>query len=194
VATPVEIKANRDVVLPPVVEQPVIYKVVVPSSGGVEYFLFENRQQMGFDVGLALNDGWTGTSHGLAIYHVDDTVFGHVGPDGYSNYWRPNEAENWNNIRYASAKLAPNGETHYAVSLVQADGKWHLERGANSGDGGDLYPGTGAVRRFDESGNPNSTTYYFYPDGPGRYGKSGLSVQNIQEANGVITAQIRLAK
>jgi M6 family metalloprotease-like protein len=187
VVTPIEITATTDVSLPPVVEEPVIYKLPVPGSNGAEYYLLENRQQVGFDVGFALQESaWNaGLVHGLAVYHVDDTVM-------QRSYWRCNEAENWKENRFASAQKNPyNGEQHYGVSLLQADGLWQLERGASSGDDGDLYPGTRGVHRLGDTTSPNTTTYYFYGNDPGRWGHSGISLENIQEAGGYITTQIR---
>lgn len=68
--TPVEITSTSSHTLLPAETNAIAYKMVVPNSGGKEYFLFENRQAIGFDQGLQR----FGT-HGLAIYHVDDTVF-----------------------------------------------------------------------------------------------------------------------
>jgi immune inhibitor A len=185
--TPVEIAANADVALPPVVQEPVIYKIAIPGSKGSEYYLLENRQPMGFDLGFVLmNRAGMGVPHGLAIYHVDDTVMAR-------SYWTPNEAENWKENRFASAPKAPNGETHYGVSLLQADGLWQLERGTSYGDSGDLYPGLYGVTRLGDTTSPNTTTYYFYGN-KGPLGHSGVSVENITEAGGIITAQVRFAK
>ncbi len=63
----VEITDFAEVTLPPVETHPVVYKIAVPNSGGREYFLFENRQQIGFDLGFSRR---ATMAHGLAIYHV----------------------------------------------------------------------------------------------------------------------------
>jgi immune inhibitor A len=183
--TPTVVTANASVALAPVVTAPIIYKVPVPGSNGTEYFLLENRQMIGFDEGFALMGG---NVHGLAVYHVDETVL-------QRSYWTPNEAENWKENRFASApKNTNNGETHYAVSLIQADDLWQLERGASRGDAGDLFPGTRGVHRLGDDTSPNTTTYYFYGPDQGRWGHSGISIENIQETGGNITAQVHFAQ
>jgi M6 family metalloprotease-like protein len=167
--------------LPPSETSPTVYKMVVPNSEGKEYFLFENRQHIGFDQGLAYIGGGT---HGLAIYHIDDLVLNR-------NYWRPNEAENWKSFRSLGWKKAWTGETHYGISLMQADGRWELEHGAAAGtfpSSGDLYPGHWGITRFDSYSDPNSSNYYFWNGSDSKYGFSGVTVVNIQEKNGDITA------
>jgi immune inhibitor A len=164
--------------LPPAEFDAVSYKMIVPNSDGREYFLFENRQGIGFDQGL-IRFG----PHGLAIYHVDDTVF-------TRNYGRPNEAENWKEFRSEGWQKAWTGETHYAISIIQADDRWDLEHAwyaAPSGGysftlAGDLYPGLWGVTSFSSNTAPNSSSYYFWGgnDEP-KFGFSGVTVTGIQE-------------
>ena len=182
--TPKEITAKTDLNLPPAELEPVVYKMVVPNSGGKEYFLFENRQWIGFDQGLAR----FGT-HGLAIYHVDDTVF-------TRNYWRPNEAQNWKEFRSEGWRKAWTGETHYGISIIQADDQWDLEHArfywivpqVSSSLSGDLYPGSLEKREFSSYTYPNSSNYYFWGGSEPKFGYSGVTVKNIQETGGNITA------
>ncbi len=95
--------------------------------------------------------------HGLAIWHVDETVFARV-------YWRPNEAQDWKEFRSLGNQCAWTGEKHYAVSIIQADDQWHLEQNRYwGGDCGDLYPGALGVTRFGDFTFPNSTSYWFWP-------------------------------
>ena len=175
--------------LPPVETQPVVYRMAVPNSGGMEYFLFENRQRVGFDEGLvSVGRGSDGVLrlyavHGLAIYHVDDGVL-------TRNYWRPNEAENWKEFRSEGWRKAWTGEAHYGVSMIQADGRWHLEHGANSGDPGDLYPGSSAVTAYGSGTSPNSSNYYFWAGSEPKFGYSGVTVEAIKETSGQITARL----
>ena len=121
--------------------------------------------------------------HGLAIYHVDDTVL-------TRNYWRCNEAENWKEFRSTGAQRVWNGESHYAVSLIQADGLWTLEKGLTAGFAGNLYPGTFGVTEFGNFTSPNSSSYYFYGGNAPRFGYSGVTVTDIEEAAGEISAQL----
>jgi hypothetical protein len=154
--------------------------MVVPNSGGKEYFLFENRQQIGFDKGFAR---WGPNVHGMAIYHVDDTVL-------TRNFWRPNEAENWKEIRSTGWRKAWTGETHYGISIIQADDYWHMELAQWTGFSTDLYPGKMGVTTFGNYTFPNSTSYYYWPGNGPKYGYSGITASNITETAGVIHASL----
>ncbi len=185
--TPKLITTAKNVSLPNVETNPVVYKMIVPNSGGKEYFLFENRQNVGFDQGLLFRHyDSTGKIvgdpiHGLAVYHVDETVF-------TRNYWRADEAENWKEFRSEGWQKAPNGETHYGISLIQADDRWDLEHGTNAGDTGDLYPGTFGVMSLSSYTHPNTSSYYFWGGSAPKYGYSGVTVKNIAENAGIVTA------
>ena len=192
--TPVKVEPNQPVsaVLLPVEAAPVVYRMDVPNSGGKEYFLLENRQHIGFDQGLACvtrpYQGFFPIGRGLAIWHIDDTVL-------TRNYWLPNEAENWKEFRSEGWRKADTGETHYGISVIQADDRWDLERIPFwSGDTGDLYPGALGVTRFGNDTHPNSSSYYFWPGSEPKYGLSGVTVDNIAEVNGVITAYLSFAR
>jgi immune inhibitor A len=181
--TPTLITASQTVTLPAAETNAVVYKMVVPNSGGKEYFLFENRQQIDWDLGFARRGP---NAHGLAIYHVDDTVL-------TRNYWRPNEAENWKEFRSEGwRKDKSTGETHYGISIIQADDKWDLEHGVYlTGYDGDLYPGTLQVTSFSSTTKPNSSNYYFWGGSAPKYGYSGVTVTNIVETGGSITALLK---
>jgi immune inhibitor A len=171
-----EVKNNEtiDFSLDSSVSSNVIYKIDVPRSHGTEYFLIENRQQDGFDQGL----GRYGTDmHGLAVWHVDDNVL-------YRSFSRPNEAENWNPDRNGEryGYDANNGEHHYGVSLVQADGEFSLEQGYR-GDGGDVFR-SGSLELTSDI---YSGSFYHWP---GSNGEGFFKITNIQEENGVITGTI----
>ena len=189
--TPVKVEPGLpvSVVLNPVEFAPIVYRMDVPNSGGKEYFLLENRQHIGFDQGLVTTTSHdqelirTG-GHGLAIWHIDDTVL-------TRNYWRVNEAQNWKEFRSEGWKKAWTGETHYGISIIQADDQWHLERAVwSGGDAADLYPGALGVTRFGTDTRPNSSSYYFWPGSGPKYGLSGVTVNNITEVDGVITAEL----
>ena len=180
--TPTEIKSTTNLTLPPAETSPAIYKMVVPNSGGKEYFLFENRQPIGFDQGLERF-----RTHGLAIYHVDDTVL-------TRNYWRPNEAQNWKEFRSEGWRKAWTGESHYGISIIQADDQWDLEKAyyvltpTFSSLAGDLYPGATGKTEFSSYTSPNSSSYYFWGGSEPKFGYSGVTVKNIQEIGMDITA------
>jgi M6 family metalloprotease-like protein len=60
------------------------YKLEVPATSVTEYFLVENRQPIGWDLGLktSLGSGWTG---GLLVTHIDITA-GTVGSNDINSY------------------------------------------------------------------------------------------------------------
>ncbi|TEB09723.1 M6 family metalloprotease domain-containing protein [Pelotomaculum propionicicum] len=109
-----------------------VYRIT-PAGSQTEYFLFENKQQTGYDLYL---DG-----HGLLVWHIDGSM---ANPD--SIYWRANEVNNISN-------------GHYGVALVQADGRNDLEHGANRGDASDPFPGAGNVTSFTDNTTPGSKLY-----------------------------------
>jgi M6 family metalloprotease-like protein len=184
--TPIPVSTARAAVLPPAETASVAYRMDVPNSGGKEYFLLENRQQIGFDQGLAVYGGNPGAEgpKGLAIYHIDDTVL-------TRNYWRPNEAENWKEFRSEGWRKAWTGETHYGISIVQADGRWDMEHGVFGFFRSDLYPGVaGAFTSFGTNTSPNSSNYYFWAGSEPKFGYSGVTVANIVDAGGTIRATL----
>jgi len=139
------------------------------DSEGTEYFLVENRQQLGFDSSLSRYG--TGI-HGLAIYHIDENVLSR-------NFNRPNEAANWFQSRKQGVKAdTGTGETHYGISILQADNKWDLEKNVNVADNGDLYK-TG--QSFTPTSTPNSGSYYFNNENGTSANYTGIYVNNIVE-------------
>jgi len=124
--------ASDPVTLRPSSEYNDMIRIVVPGTNGKEYFLVENRQQIGFDQGLDRGASGDGI-YGVAIYHIDDNVLAR-------NFWRADEAPaisqktQWN----MSVDKA-NGEWHYGISILQADGQWDLERGTTYYGPNDLY-------------------------------------------------------
>ena len=187
---PIVVASTTNVVIPPAEMNPIAYKMIVPGSGGKEYFLFENRQNVGFDQGLIYRtyapDGsvTSATSlHGLAVYHVDDGIF-------TLDYWRPNEAENWKEWRSAGWREADNGANHYAIAILQADDRWDLEHGVNVGDPGDLYPGSGNVTKVGNFTYPNTSSYYFWLGTLPKYGYSGVTASGIAEVGQDVTATL----
>ena len=69
--TPIEVTANKlGVEIPQTESEPLAYRLWADGQPGPEYFLVENRQNVGFDVMLP--------GHGLLIYHVDDTRWGNI--------------------------------------------------------------------------------------------------------------------
>ena len=108
----------------------------------------------------------------------------------------PNEAQHGKEFRSEGWRKAWTGETHYGISIIQADDRWDLEHAVywfvangNSSLAGDLYPANG-VTEFSSFTRPNSSNYYFWGGSEPKFGYSGVTVKNIQEAGGIVTAQM----
>lgn len=110
---------------------PQIFYVWNCGEASDEFFLLENRQPVGYDAGLP--------GAGMLIWHVDQT--------------------RWNNDGQCENHLNCLCPQHYLVALEQADGLLELERGYDSGDTGDPYPGSTNKRVFDPGSIPNSRSY-----------------------------------
>lgn len=164
-----------------------VYKIYVPDSFGREYFLLENRQQDGFDKGLITTVNGKDT-HGLAIYHVVNDIL-------YRNFGRPNEAANWDNNHTGIARFkdSATGEHHYAVSLIQADGNYDLEKNINDGDSGDLFPGIKNTTTLLSKANTKINTSSLYSWTKGK-NETGIIIENIIEENGIITCDVVFTK
>ena len=179
-------KTTTGITVPPIENTPTgaMYKVVYPGSSGKEYWLFENRQQIGFDQGLLR---MSTNAHGMLIYHVDENVLGRT-------FWLPNEAECVSGGAYQGqtncncASLPPNGnngEKWYGISLEQADGLYELERNINGGNAGDFYSFQSGFSTFTSGSVPNTSSYYT------TYSCSGLAAAtNITESGGNITLNL----
>lgn len=163
-----------------------VYKIDVPGSNGREYFLLENRQQGGFDKGLAYMDDGENT-HGLAVYHIVNDILAR-------NFRRPNEAQNWDsNHRSSKFKDADTGENHYGISLIQADGKYDMERYNNDGDSGDLFPGKMGVTSLGSSFKEKINTLSLYRWNT-KNNETGIQIKNIVEKDGVVTCDVVIPK
>ncbi len=112
-----------------------------------EYFLLENRQQEGVDAQL--------NGNGLAIWHIDT--------DKTSLYPTYNEV---------NADHRRKG-----VDLEEADGREDLDKGANRGDFGDLFPGSSGATSFNHDTRPNSDLYTPVNGNV----ESGIGIENIKE-------------
>ncbi|TWT27372.1 M6 family metalloprotease domain-containing protein [Planomicrobium sp. CPCC 101110] len=188
---PVEVKPEsgvQEITLPAINKAKAdngIVKMEVPGSNGTEYFLFENVQQDGFNKGLNRQ----GTeAHGLLAWHVDENVIGLYQTAGF----RPNNVENWMNKRYQYNQSATASDgtkvTHYGLSLLQADGKYDLEKNANRGDAGDFFK-TGS-KITPQSSNVHTGSYYFWKGNSATPADSGINVTDVVEnEDGSITAK-----
>jgi M6 family metalloprotease-like protein len=146
--TPVEARSPDPgaVRMPPVEGEPIVYRLPASSdpAAGAQYFLVENRQQVGWDAGLP--------GHGLLVWLVDDSVIGDTDcAVGSTSRFCQNAIE--------VSPLRPG------VKLVEADGDEALQKhgcggaGIDCGSAGDPFPGTSGATRFTPDTVPSSSGY-----------------------------------
>ncbi|TAM44893.1 MAG: M6 family metalloprotease domain-containing protein [Acidobacteria bacterium] len=116
---------------------PEVFQILSGSPrSGSEYYLVENREQVGFDSYLP--------GRGLLVWHVDESRA---------------TLDNTDN----ALECYPGGPScaaqHYRVALAQADGLWSLEKNTNRGDAGDPFPGSSGNTAFTVGSAPNSLLY-----------------------------------
>lgn len=107
----------------------VAYRLWTGGAPYYQYFILENRRQIGFDEYLP--------SQGILIWHVDESK------NDNDHQWYP----------------GCNPNLHYMVALEQADGLWELEHDLNSGDAGDPFPGSSSNDAFHYWTVPDSRRY-----------------------------------
>ncbi len=127
-SNPIVISSGNSISLPNSTQNNISYRINTPHAN--EYFLLENRQQIGFDVGLS------GT--GLAVWHINTSKTS-------SSHIDNNDVNADENLK--------------GVDLEEADGDLDLDNNANRGDNGDLFPGNSCNSSFDDNTTPNSQTY-----------------------------------
>jgi len=123
--------------LPPVENYSQVIKLRASSSTDKEYFLLENRQKIGFDVGLP--------GSGLLVWLIDESVISQKMASNTinNNIYRP------------------------GVKLIEADGDWNLLKygcsgGNDCGSSGDPFPGSTNKTYLTPTGNPSSNPYTPY--------------------------------
>lgn len=132
------------------------YYIIKTHFPDGESLVIENRQPIGSDAAMPGGKG------GLLIYHWDENVSERFGTWSYPG------TEQW-------------PETHYKFRLIQADGQFHLEKGENDADAGDLFmPGMELGPGPD---HPNTDTYF---NGP-----TNIRISEITQLdNGAMTFRI----
>jgi hypothetical protein len=123
--TPVMLGADTTVTLLPVETGDTVVVIPVPSTS--EYFLIENRQRLGSDIGLH--------GPGLAIWHVDSTLI--------RQRWSSNNVNEF--LPYGLALEQADGSNHL-----------QLTSGGNRGDAGDPFPGSSDRVRWSYNTTPSS--------------------------------------
>src|SRR5262249_31974161 len=105
--------------------------------GSQEYLLIENREPMSFDTLMVRG--------GLAIWHVDESIPHQAGDPCNKIQGFPGQA-GW-----------PENGNHYAIALLQADGRYDLEKNVNA-DTTDLYHDLAGIA-LSETTVPSSDRY-----------------------------------
>ena len=122
----VPVTASGHLVVPAAEQTRTAYRIDIPGTH--EYFLLENRQQIGADAVLA--------GSGLLVWHVDQDVL-----DGRLPHYGANE-----------------DDARPGMTLLQADGRRDLLVKANYGDTGDPFPGAYGVANLTGATLPATTT------------------------------------
>lgn len=137
--TPIVVTENMlDIMLPPVETEPVAYKVWRDgSTPEKEYFLLENRQNIGFDTFLP--------GHGLLIWHIDEPMLG----SRPSRQAAQETTEGW----YFVALEQADGLNDLATRFDRPDKHAHYPE---IGGGADPFPGDSLNTCFDGYSNPSS--------------------------------------
>ena len=140
-----------------------IYKILVNGSDEKEYFLVENRQQAGFDVGLPAS--------GLLIWHVNENNCIYTAPNyDPENFFLTLEQSDGNE------ELKEN-----MLDVEKLEGA-QLAQKDLTGDSGDPYPGITENTNFDDKSKPPSSTYKNTP--------SGVVINSISNSELLMTANM----
>ena len=148
-------------------EHPDIYIIKSPYPEG-EHLLIENRQPIRWDAQL-----WNG---GLLIWHIDD-------------------AKSLQRERgYPGQEAWPLTNRHYQIALMQADGRYDLERGVTWGDDGDYYRSGREIGPGPEEAIATPPNYHLYPNTNSyRWGNNvatGLRIHDISASQYAMTFRV----
>ncbi len=122
-ATVTTVTASARLTLNPAIAGRSLVRLNIPGTN--EYYLLENRQRTGADVGLP--------GAGLVMWHVDDAVL----------------------LPAVQSYRGTENEERPGLAVVQADGARHLQLNINRGDAGDIFPGSSNVRLVTDETTPN---------------------------------------
>lgn len=138
-----------------------VFKLEIKDTEGLEYFLVENRQPIGYDAKLPGN--------GLLIWHINEK-------ECISEF--PNN--NPSNL-FISLKQA-DGKNELETSLIQKSKeiKELLKNKEYEGDAGDIFPGEKGNKTFDDNSIPNSKTH------SGK--RTNIVIKSISDSKDIMTA------
>jgi immune inhibitor A len=142
-----------------------IYKLDVRGTNGKEYFLIENRQQTGFDVGLPAS--------GLLIWHVNENQ--------YINY-----APNHDPKKFFITLKQSDGKSELQSNMIELQKLIGIQQAQKdlTGDSGDPFPGDANNKSFDDNSIPNSRT--------SKNTRSCIVVDSISNSDPIMTANMGL--
>ncbi|MDY6788101.1 MAG: hypothetical protein SVK54_08255, partial [candidate division WOR-3 bacterium] len=170
--------------IPPVETNQAIYLLQDNNMNSLEYFLIENRQNIGFDQSLTTRQIGTGfnSAHGLVIYHVDATQSNNT-----DETHRMVDVEEASSFYYNSSWIE---NLDYPRSYP---GYLYLYNG-NRGDNGDPWPGYDSLTSDSMNFLNRTRIDFFYGSIPNtddyNSTRTLVGVQNIAENDSIITADI----
>jgi immune inhibitor A len=140
-----------------------IYKLDVQGTNGKEYFLVENRQQNGFDVGLPAS--------GLLIWHVNENQCINYAPNHDPNNF------------FITLKQS-DGKFELQSNMVELQKLIGIQQAQKdlTGDSGDPFPGDVNNNSFDDTSIPNSRS--------SNNNRSCIVVDSISESDQIMTANM----
>ena len=169
------------VTLAPVESGGAVYRLWTNGDNTGEYFLIENRQPVGFDVGLVRRsvelEGLH--AHGLVIYHVDESV----ATNNIAAHKKVDVVEAGGSESVSGPAGVQNLDLHRNLTTSQTVCTTAASVTGNRGDRFDPWPGALLARTFSSESCPTSVSYYC-----GEY--TQVAVTNIVEAGNTITADL----
>ena len=179
--TPTNLSVDQlGVTIPPVESGGGVYRLWSNGDNTGEYFLIENRQPIGFDVGLVRRsvevEGLQ--AHGLVIYHVDDST----PSNNIAEHKKVDVVEAGGVESVSGPAGVQNLDVHRGLTTSQAVCGGSASVQGNRGDRYDPWPGPLLARNLSSESCPTTVSYC------GEY--SQVAVANIVESGNMITADL----
>jgi hypothetical protein len=139
-----------------------VYMISSPFPD-LEYLLIENRQPLKWD------SDWPAS--GIVIYHVDEFMVGQTkrGYPGHPNF----------------------PADHYMLAVLQADGKYDIEKGINNGDATDFWTEGMSLGPGDSNGANNITWPNTDAYSSGTRERTGLTIIITTPSRFIMTFEVR---
>jgi len=176
--------SNAAIELDPAFQRNDMYRMIVPGTNNLEYFLVEYRKNGPGPPGQRNWDRFLPIS-GLAVWHVDERVGG--GHAGWP-FSDPDKGQNDSAVRLHPFPPPLFKSKHPLIALVQKDGLMHLEavrsQERNRGDAGDLFV-NGDVLSDDPTGKAGTRGYDSQA--------TGIAIQQIKVTPNEVTGDLVVA-